>query len=79
MLKGVDVLPHEIHEDWMAQMQHTNLRATLLEAAATRGVSHLHGTHPIPGVAFGAEFGLTAKDSLKPGYGHLANVPAHHY
>ena len=79
VLKGVTVLPHEIHEDWMAKLQHDNLRATLLDAAATRGISHIHGNHPIPGVAFGAEFGLTEKDSLKPGLGHLKNVPGHSY
>ena len=79
VLKGVDFLPLEIQEDWMAKLQHNHLRDTLIEAAAENGVSHLHGTHPIPGIAFGAEFGLTSKDSLSPGHEHLRTVPLHHY
>jgi DNA-directed RNA polymerase subunit beta' len=79
ILKGIDVLPLEVHEDWMAKLMHQKLRSTLVEAAATGGVSNIHGTHPVPGMAFGAEFGLTAKDSKKPRLGHLANVPDHHY
>ena len=79
VLKGITALPQELHEDWMAKLQHNHLRDTLQEAAATRGVSLLHGRHPIPGLAYGAEFGLTKKDSLAPGRGHLSNVPDHHY
>jgi DNA-directed RNA polymerase subunit beta' len=79
VLKGVSILPLEIHDDWMAKLQHNHLRDTLLEAASESGVSHLHGTHPIPGVAFGAEFGLTSADSLAPGRAHLKNIPSHHY
>jgi DNA-directed RNA polymerase subunit beta' len=79
VMKGISAMPHELIEDWMAKLQHEHLRDTLTEAAAEGGISHLHGTHPIPGIAFGAEFGLTSKDSLKPGYEHLKNVPAHHY
>jgi hypothetical protein len=78
-LKGLKALPLEMQEDWMAKLQHERLRETLLDAAATAGVSHLHGNHPVPGIAFGAEFGLTKKDSLTPGREHLKNVPAHHY
>lgn len=79
VMKGVEVMPRELHEDWMAKLQHNHLRETLQDAAATGGVSHIHGTHPIPGIAFGAEFGLTKKDSLTPGREHLKNVPGHHY
>jgi hypothetical protein len=79
VLKGIDVLPLEMHEDWMAKMQHEKLHKTLMEAAATAGTSHYHGAHPIPAVAFGAEVGLTKKDALRPGYEHLKNVPIHAY
>lgn len=79
VLKGITVLPLEMQEDWMAKMQHMHLRDTVAEAAAVGAASHIHGMHPIPAIAFGAEMGLTSKDSLKPGYGHLANVAAHHY
>jgi hypothetical protein len=30
-------------------------------------------------MAYGAELGLTSSDSLKPGYGHLKDVPKHYY
>jgi len=79
VLKGIKVMPLELQEDWMAKLQHEHLRGTLMDAAATRGVSHIHGPHPIPAIAFGAEIGLTKKDAIKPGYGHLANVQEHHY
>lgn len=78
-LKSVDMLPHSLQEDWMAKLQHNRLNQTLLEGASTGASSSIHGTHPIPGMAFGAEFGLTEADSKKPGYGHLAAIPKHHY
>lgn len=79
VLKGLDMLPLELHDDWMAKLQHQRLTKTLMEAAARGEKSNIHGMHPIPGVAFGAQFGMTSKDSLKPGMGHLKDVPAHHY
>jgi DNA-directed RNA polymerase subunit beta' len=78
-MKGVEMMPLSVQEDWMAKMQHNRLEQTLLEAAATGGVSHVHGAHPIPGMAFGAEFGLTQAHAKLPGYKHLEDVPAHHY
>jgi DNA-directed RNA polymerase subunit beta' len=79
VLKGIDMLPLSVQEDWMAKLQHTHLRDTIMEAAAVRGVSSLHGPHPIPAAAYGAEFGMTVKDSKKPGFGRLGNVPEHFY
>jgi DNA-directed RNA polymerase beta subunit len=79
VLKGVEVLPLSVQEDWMAKLQHNNLRATLQDAAATAGISYLHGLHPVPGIAFGAEFGLTSDHAKRPGLEHLKNVPAYSY
>jgi len=79
ILKGIDVLPLEVQEDWMAKMMHQKLRSTVIEAASTGAVSDIHGLHPVPGMAYGAEFGLTKKDSLKPRLGHLKNVADTHY
>jgi DNA-directed RNA polymerase subunit beta' len=79
ILKSIDVMPLEMQEDWMAKLMHQRLRGTIIEAAATGATSDLHGVHPVPGMAFGAEFGLTKKDSLKPGLGHLRSVNEHHY
>jgi len=58
VLMGVDMLPLSLHDDWMARLQHQRLRTTISEAAATGMVSSIHGAHPIPGVVYGAEFGL---------------------
>jgi hypothetical protein len=79
VIKGVEMLPHDLHTDWMAKLQHERLTGTLTEAAATLGKSSIHGSHPIPALAFGAEFGLTREHAHKPGLGHLQDVPAHHY
>ena len=78
-LKGIDVLPLHMREDWMAKLQHQHLRDTILDAAATGGVSDLHSTHPVPGLAYGAEFGVNKTVSLKPGMERFKNVPEHHY
>jgi len=79
VIKGVDMLPYDLHTDWMAKLQHQRLRDTLMEAAATLGVSNVHGPHPAPALAYGAEFGLTGADAHKPGYKHLTGIPTHHY
>jgi len=79
VLKGVDNMPLSVQEDWMAKLQHIKLKSTLMDAAAVGSRSDIHGMHPVPGVAFGAEFGLTSKESLKPGMGHLKDVPIYAY
>ena len=78
-LKGIDVMPLTMREDWMAKLQHQHLRTTILEAAATGGVSDLHGTHPVPGIAYGVEFGYNQTIATRPGYEKYKDVPAHHY
>jgi len=79
VLKGVDILPLEMTEDWLAKLQHQRLTGTLLEGVSTRARASLHGVHPVPGAAYGAEFGLTRANTKQPGLGHLVNVPLHHY
>jgi DNA-directed RNA polymerase subunit beta' len=78
-LKGVNMLPLSLQEDWMAKLQHQKLKTTISDAAAISAISHLHGTHPIPGMVYGAEFGVTSEKSNLPGYGHLKNVPKANY
>jgi DNA-directed RNA polymerase subunit beta' len=79
VLKGLDMLPMELHEDWMAKLQHQRLTSTIMDAAAKGLRSNLHGAHPIPGVAFGAEFGITSEKAKQPGFERFKNVPGHHY
>jgi DNA-directed RNA polymerase subunit beta' len=79
VLKGVNILPEAMQEDWMAKLMHGNIKRSLEEAAAVGAISDLHGLHPVPGMAYGAEFGLSDKHSLQPGMGRLKDVPGHHY
>ena len=57
LLHGVSALPLEVQTDWLARLQATNLRSTILDASAEGWRSAVHSTHPIPGMAYGAEFG----------------------
>jgi hypothetical protein len=62
VLKPIDVLPLEVQTDWIARMQSSQLRNTVLDAAAEGWRSALHSTHPVPGLAYGKEFGLGTAD-----------------
>lgn len=66
ILSGVDMLPLDLQEDWIARLQSRNLRSTVLDAASEGWRSQLHSTHPIPGMAYGKEFGKGT-----PGKEHL--------
>lgn len=57
VLRGYDMLPLDMHEDWLARMQATRLRDTLLDGVAKGWRTEIHSTHPIPSMAMGAEFG----------------------
>lgn len=57
ILKGVNELPHAMSEDWLARLNHTKIKDTIIEAANQGWVSNLHSTHPIPALARGYEFG----------------------
>jgi DNA-directed RNA polymerase subunit beta' len=62
ILKGVDMLPLDMQEDWIARMNHQRLSQTVVAAAQQGWTSKLHGKHPIPPVVYGAELG-----KAKPG------------
>jgi len=57
VLKGVKTLPLDVQTDWMARLNHENLGATVIDAANQGWGSDIHGAHPIPALAYGAEFG----------------------
>ena len=57
VLKGVGTLPFHLYPDWLTQMNYQGLRDVLRRAASERGISKIHGEHPIPGVVYGKEFG----------------------
>lgn len=79
VLQGVAVAPLYAQQDWMGKLQHKHLRQTISEAAAVRAKSNIHGVHPVPAIAYGAEFGLNRANSKTPGLQHLADVPEHHF
>jgi len=58
ILKGVRQIPQDVMEDWLARLNHEELKSTVIEGASRGWQSNIHGEHPIPGVVFGAEFGL---------------------
>ena len=61
VLKGVNVLPLDMQEDWIARLNHQNLSKTVIEAAQQGWTTKLHGKHPIPPVVYGADFGRGKK------------------
>ena len=79
VIRGVNTLPLVMREDWMAKMQHQQLRNTVLDAVATGAVSDLHGMHPVPAWVYGAEFGLTSAVAGIPGMEKYKGIPPHHY
>jgi DNA-directed RNA polymerase subunit beta' len=44
-------------KDWMARLMTNNLQQHLITAATLGEKSDIHGLHPIPGLAYGKEFG----------------------
>lgn len=61
VLKGVDVLPLDMQEDWIAKLNHERLGQTVINAAQQGWKSPMHGTHPIAPVIYGAELGKSKK------------------
>lgn len=60
-IKGVNVLPHEMQEDWIARLGYDNIGRTLVEASREGWKSNIHGFHPIPAAAYAKEFGIKSK------------------
>lgn len=57
VLRGVEQLPLDMHEDWAARMNFTHLHDTVIEGSLRGWKSDIHGVHPVPGMMYGAEFG----------------------
>lgn len=68
ILKSISQLPLTGTSDWMARLNYREIHSTLQQAAAQGWKSDIHGKHPIPGVAFGAEFGKGAPNKPKGHY-----------
>lgn len=46
-----------LNPDWLVRLGHRYLKQSILEGAQLGQTSNLHGTHPLPGLVMGAEFG----------------------
>ena len=55
--RGVNIMPLAKTEDWMARLNHTHLKNTLVEAAQQGWSSRTEGLHPIPAAITGVTFG----------------------
>ena len=62
ILKGVDVLPLEMQEDWVARLNYNRLGSTIVQASREGWTSNIHGFHPVPALAFAKEFGKKTKN-----------------
>jgi DNA-directed RNA polymerase subunit beta' len=61
VLRPIGQVPLDAVEDWMARLQHERLRTTVSEAAHRGWKSDIHGQHPVPGLAYGTEFGKSGR------------------
>jgi len=56
-LKSLAVIPHKTQTNWMGRLMGDHLPGTILEAAHQGGRADMQGRHPIPGLAYGKDFG----------------------
>ena len=61
VVTGINALPHELGEDWMARMGFQQIGRTVTEAVRENWKTNIHGFHPIPAAAFATEFGIKSK------------------
>ena len=57
VLRGVTQTPLDMQTDWLARMQYQRLKDTVVDAGLKGWSSDIHDMHPIPALAYGAEFG----------------------
>jgi DNA-directed RNA polymerase subunit beta' len=62
IIRSANQIALDQHEDWMARLNFQRIKQTVLEGAARGWKSDLHGSNPVPGYAFGAEFGRGTKE-----------------
>jgi DNA-directed RNA polymerase subunit beta' len=63
IIKGIDEAAKVVAgSDWLARLNHIGLENVIETGVAHGYVSKLHGANPLPGIAFGAEFGRGDED-----------------
>jgi DNA-directed RNA polymerase subunit beta' len=68
ILRGIAQVPLSGTTDWMARLNYREIHSTLQQAAGQGWKSDIHSTHPIPGLAYGAEFGKAPPSKPKHVY-----------
>lgn len=63
-MERLRTLPNRLQKDWMAQLQGTNLKETLMRSVQTGAESERHSINPVPSLAKGVEFGQSRKDRV---------------
>lgn len=66
-LVGIEQVPGN-STDWMSRLNYRELASTIQSAASQGWKSDLHGSSPIPGLAYGAEFGKQLPGAKKHTY-----------
>jgi hypothetical protein len=67
ILEGSRQIPRR-SEDWMARLNYQRLGETVQRGAGMSWKSDIHSSHPIPGIAYGAEFGKPPPTKAKHVY-----------
>ena len=61
VLRPITQLPTDMSTDWLARMNFQRLKDTMIDGAQRGWSSAIHQSHPIPGLAYAAEFGKGTK------------------
>lgn len=61
VLRGVEQIPTDANEDFLARLNHERLKNTVIEASQQSWSSDIHGRNPIPSLIHGVEFGKGKK------------------
>jgi hypothetical protein len=62
VLFGIKQVPAKASSDWMSRLNYRELHSAIQQGASLGQKAELHGSHPIPGIARGSEFGLPPPD-----------------
>lgn len=57
VMKSIETTSAMKQKDWMARLQSNRIQQHILTGAALGQTADIHGLNPIPGLAYGAEFG----------------------
>lgn len=63
ILKGINTIPLK-RRDWLSQMAFRRIKDAIQNGVAEGWQSDLHGTNPLPGIVYGAEFGRPGVDKF---------------